>query len=88
MFCNIFYENHAVYVIMSKNGVKPERPQMTTWRRNHTKMGGASSTYWGEVHRGFWWGNIREEDHLEDSGVDDRLIRIIIIRIIIWSMVS
>jgi hypothetical protein len=21
-----------------------------------------------------WWGNLRERDHLEDSGVDDRLI--------------
>ena len=27
---------------------------------------------WGrvEVHTGFWWGNLREKDHLEDPGVD------------------
>jgi len=22
------------------------------------------------VHTGFWWGNLRERDHLEDIGVD------------------
>jgi len=35
-------------------------------------MGGACSTYGGrrEVHTRFWWGNLRERDHLEDPGVD------------------
>ena len=23
---------------------------------------------------GFWWGNLRERDHLEDSGVDGRIV--------------
>jgi hypothetical protein len=27
-----------------------------------------------EVHAGFWWGNLREGDHLEDLGVDRRII--------------
>ena len=22
------------------------------------------------MHRGFWWGNVREREHLEDPGVD------------------
>jgi hypothetical protein len=22
----------------------------------------------------FWWGNLREEDHLEDPGIDERII--------------
>ena len=26
----------------------------------------------GEVHTGFWWGNLRERNHLEDPGVDGR----------------
>jgi len=39
-------------------------------------MGGECSTYGGrgEVYTGFWWGNLRERDHLEDSGVDGRII--------------
>jgi hypothetical protein len=28
----------------------------------------------GEVHRGFWWGNLREGDHVQDPGVDGRII--------------
>jgi hypothetical protein len=28
----------------------------------------------GEVHTGFWWGNLRERDNLEDLGVDGRII--------------
>ena len=28
----------------------------------------------------FWWGNVRERDHLEDPGVDGRIISIWIFR--------
>jgi hypothetical protein len=28
----------------------------------------------GEVHTGFWWGNLRERDHLKEPGVDGRII--------------
>jgi hypothetical protein len=27
-----------------------------------------------EVHTGFWWRDLREGDHLEDPGVDGRVI--------------
>jgi hypothetical protein len=39
-------------------------------------MGGAFSKYGGEV-RGiqcFWWGNLTDRDHLEDSGIERRII--------------
>jgi hypothetical protein len=26
------------------------------------------------VYSGFWWGNPRERDHMEDKGVDGRII--------------
>jgi hypothetical protein len=31
---------------------------------------------WGEiaVHTGFWWGDLREGDHLGDPGIDERII--------------
>jgi hypothetical protein len=28
----------------------------------------------GEVHTLFWWGDLTERDHLEDLGVDERVI--------------
>jgi len=38
-------------------------------------MGGACSTYGGgQAYTGFWWGNLRERDHLEDPSIDGRII--------------
>ena len=37
-------------------------------------MGRACSTYEGEVHTGFWWGKLREKDHLKDPGVDGWIV--------------
>jgi hypothetical protein len=46
------------------------------------EMGGACSTHGGrgEVLTGFWWGNVRERDQLEDPGVHGRITLISIFR--------
>jgi hypothetical protein len=28
----------------------------------------------GEVYTGFWWGNVRERDHLGDRGIEGKII--------------
>ena len=40
------------------------------------EVGEACSAYGGrgEAYTGFWWGNLRERDHLGDPGVDGRII--------------
>jgi hypothetical protein len=38
-------------------------------------MGGVCGTHGGgEVHTGFWWGDLRKGRHLEDPVVDGRII--------------
>jgi len=37
-------------------------------------MGGTCSTYREEVNTLYWCGNLRERNHLEDPGVDGRII--------------
>jgi hypothetical protein len=27
------------------------------------------------AYTGFWWGNLRERDHFEDSGIEGRILR-------------
>jgi hypothetical protein len=39
------------------------------------EVGRACSTHGrGEVHTGFCWGHLREGDHLENPGIDGRII--------------
>jgi hypothetical protein len=46
------------------------------------KWTGASVTYGGEeIHTGFLWGDLWESDHLEDLGIDGRII---LNRIVQW----
>jgi hypothetical protein len=39
------------------------------WTGHVARKGGG-----GEVHTEFWWENLRERDHLEDTGIDRRII--------------
>jgi hypothetical protein len=44
---------------------------------NKTEMGAKCCTYGGEgtyVHTGLWQGNVRKFDHLENLGMDGRII--------------
>jgi hypothetical protein len=38
------------------------------WARHVVRMGSE------EVHTGIWWGNLREGGHMEDPGLDGRII--------------
>jgi hypothetical protein len=39
----------------------------------------------GEVHTGFWWGNLMEGDHLEDLGAEGKINFNEYSRNIIWA---
>jgi hypothetical protein len=63
--------NKELYALYSSPNIiqviKSRRPK---WTGNVTHMGR------GEVHTRFWWGNLKEGDHLEHPGVDGRIILI------------
>jgi hypothetical protein len=47
------------------------------WMIKSKRIGGGGMQHvWGTggVHTGLWWGKLMERDHLEDLGVDERLI--------------
>jgi hypothetical protein len=52
----------------SPNIVRVIKSRRMRWAGHVAHMGK------GEVHTSFWWGNVRERDHLEDPDVDGRLI--------------
>jgi hypothetical protein len=43
------------------------KPRKLRWTGHVALVGRA------ELHTGFWWGNLEEEDHLEDPGVDSKI---------------
>jgi hypothetical protein len=52
----------------SPNIVRVIKPRRMRWAGNVARMRR------DEVYTGFWWGNLRGKDHLEDPGVDERII--------------
>jgi hypothetical protein len=56
------------YLYSSPNIIRVMKSRRIRW------AGHVGSVGRGEVHTGFWSGNSRERDHLEDPGIDGRII--------------
>jgi hypothetical protein len=58
-------EHYDLY--SSPNTIRVIKSRRMRWAGHVARMGR------GEVHTGFWWGDLRGRDHLEDLGVDGRI---------------
>jgi hypothetical protein len=63
----VYYTND---VYCSSSIVHVIKSRIMRWAGHGARMGSTESC------RGFWWGNMREGDHLEDPSVDVRIILI------------
>jgi len=52
-------------ICSSPNIVRVKKSKRIRWAEHVARMG---------ERRGFWWGNVRERDHLGDPGLDERKI--------------
>ena len=59
-------ELYALY--SSPNIIRVIKSRRLRWAGNVARMGR------GDMHTGFWYGNLREGDHLEEADVDWRVI--------------
>jgi hypothetical protein len=73
--CSLVYtvlrrlHNEELYDLYSSpNIIRVIKSRRMRWTGHVARMGR------GEVHTGFCWGDLREGDHLEDPGVDGRII--------------
>jgi hypothetical protein len=61
--------NEELYDLYSSpNSVRLIKARKMRWAAHVARMGR------GEVHTGLWWGNLTEINHLEDLGVDGKII--------------
>jgi hypothetical protein len=56
------------YLYCSTNIVRVIKSRRMRWAGHVARMGR------GDACTGFWWGNLRKRDHLEDPGLDGRII--------------
>jgi len=52
----------------SPNIFRVIKSRIMKWAERVARMGR------GEVHTGFWWGNLRNRDHFEGPGIDGKII--------------
>jgi hypothetical protein len=57
---NDLYSSPSIFRIIKSRRIR--------WALHVARMGS------GEVHTGFWWGNLRQRDDLEDPGLEGMLI--------------
>jgi len=59
--------NEELYnLYCSSNIIRANKSRSIRWAGHVARMGR------GKVHTGFWWGNLGEREHLEESDVDVR----------------
>ena len=56
------------YLFSSLNIVQVKKSRIMRWAGHVARMGR------GEVYSGFWWGNLRERDHVGEPGINGRII--------------
>ena len=74
MYLQIYYICYDLY--SSPNVVRVIKSRRMRWAE-HVALRGR-----GNVYTGFWWGNLRERDHLEGREKDGRII----LRWIFWNV--
>jgi len=62
------HNEELYYLYSSPNIFRVIKSRRMRWSWYVARMGR------GEVHTGFWWGNMRASHDLEDPGIDGRLI--------------
>ena len=62
------YNEELNNLYSSPNIIRVIKSRRIRWAGNVARMGRK------EVPTGFWWGNLRERDHLEDPVLDERII--------------
>jgi len=62
------HNEELIDLYSSPNIVRLIKPRIMRWAGYVARKGR------GEAYTEFWWGNLRERDHLGDPGVDGRII--------------